>query len=164
MSGFLYISRMNNLNEKIGVTSSIIIMIGCLLKAFHLQGAAVVLTSGFLLFSLIFMPSIIFSQLKERKIIHAIAGFFLSTLILGVLFKIMHWPFANFLISWSVTISLFGIVPIYIISNYDTNTNENLSKKDRMKNILIGIFALAFLSLWYAMIDLSKIPSPYLIP
>ena len=109
---------MNNLNEKIGITSSIIIIVGCLLKAFHLQGAAVVLTSGFLIFSLIFMPSIIFSQLKEKKIIHSIAGFFLSTLIIGVLFKIMHWPFANFLISWSITISLFGVTPIYIISNY----------------------------------------------
>jgi len=160
---FLYISRMNNLNEKTGITSSILIMAGCLLKAFHLQGAAVVLTSGFLFFSLIFMPSIIFSQLKEKKIIHAIAGFFLSTLILGVLFKIMHWPFADFLISWSVTISLFGITPIYIISNYYAKINEDLSKKDRMKNILIGVLILASLSLWYAMIDISKTPSPYTI-
>ena len=160
----LYISIMNNLNEQIGITSSIIIIVGCLLKAFHLQGAAVVLTLGFLIFSLIFMPSIIFSQLKEKKIIHSIAGVFLSTLIIGVLFKIMHWPFANFLISWSVTISLFAITPIYIIMNYYTKINENFSKKDRLKSILIGIFILTLLSLWYAMIDLSKIPSPYSIP
>ena len=136
---FLYISRMNNLNEKTGITSSILIMAGCLLKAFHLQGAAVVLTSGFLFFSLIFMPSIIFSQLKEKKIIHAIAGFFLSTLILGVLFKIMHWPFADFLISWSVTISLFGITPIYIISNYYAKINEDLSKIKLIKIMFIQL-------------------------
>ena len=155
---------MNNLNEKIGITSSIIIIIGCLLKALHLQGSAVVLTAGFLIFSLIFMPSIIFSQLKKKKIIHSIAGFFLSTLIIGVLFKIKHWPFANFLISWSVTISLFGITPIYFASNYYAKINEDFSKEDRMKNILISVFILALLSLWYAMIDLSKIPSPYSIP
>ena len=147
-----------------GIGSSIIIIVGCLLKIFHLQGAEEVLTLGFLFFSLIFMPFIIFSQLKEKKIIHAIAGFFLSTLILGVLFKIMHWPFANFLISWSVTISLFGVTPIYIISNYYTKINENFSKEDRMKSILIGVFILAILSLKYAMMDLSKIPSPYSIP
>ena len=165
MSGFiLYICIMNNLTEKIGITSSIIIITGCLLKAFHLQGAAVVLTSGFFFFSLIFMPSIIFSQLKQKKIIHAIAGFFLSTLTLGVLFKIMHWPFANFLISWSVTLSLFGITPIYIISNYYTKIDGNFNEKKRVNNILIGIFILTLLSLWYAMIDLSKIPSPYSIP
>jgi hypothetical protein len=155
---------MNNLNEKIGIISSVIIIVGCFLKAFHLQGAAVVLTSGFFIFALIFMPSIIYSKLKEKKIIHSIAGFFLSTLIIGVLFKIMYWPFANFLISWSITISLFGITPIYIISNYYTKINENFSKEDRMKNILIGVFILAILSLKYAMMDLSKIPSPYSIP
>ena len=155
---------MNTVKEKIGITSSVIIITGCLLKAFHLQGAAMVLTSGFFFFSLIFMPSIIFSQLKEKKIIHAIASFFLITLTLGVLFKIMHWPFANFLISWSVTISLFGITPIYIIKNYYTKTNESFNKKDRIKNILIGVFILTLLSLWYALIDLSKIPSPYSIP
>lgn len=155
---------MNNLNLKIGLSSSIMIIVGCLFKAFHLQGAAIVLTSGFVFFSLIFMPFIIWSQLKENKIIHAIAGFFLSTLILGVLFKIMHWPFANFVISWSVTIALFGITPTYIISNYYAKTNENFSKKYRMKNIQIGIFILTLLSLWYAMIDISTTPSPYSIP
>ena len=160
----MYISIMNNLNVKIGITSSIMIIFGCLFKAFHLQGAAIVLTSGFVFCSLIFMPFIIWSQLKEDKIIHAIAGFFLSTLILGVLFKIMYWPFANFLISWSVTIALFGITPTYIIRNYYAKTNENFSKKDRRKNILIGIFILTLLSLWYAMIDISKTPSPYSIP
>ena len=76
----------------------------------------------------------------------------------------MHWPYANFLISWSVTISLFGITPIYIIRNYYAKENEDFSKEDRMKNILIGVFILALLSLWYAMIDLSQTPSPYSIP
>ena len=155
---------MNNLTEKIGIISSFIIIVGCLLKAFHLQGAAVVLTSGFLFFSFIFIPAIIWAQLKRKKPIQAIAGLFLSTLTLGVLFKIMHWPYANFLISWSVTISLFGITPIYFVSNYYTKINEDFSKEDRMKNILIGVFILVLLSLWYAMIDLSKIPSPYSIP
>ena len=68
----------------------------------------------------------------------------------------MHWPFANFLISWSIKISLFGITPIYIISNYCTKINENFSNEDRMKNILIGVFILAILSLKYAMMDISK--------
>lgn len=155
---------MNNLKVRLGIISSVIIIVGCLFKAFHLAGAAVVVASGFVMFSLIFMPLLIFSQLKQKNIIHSIAGFFLSTLIIGVLFKLMHWPFANFLISWSVTISLFGVTPIYIISNYCTKINENFSKEDRMKNILIGVFILAILSLKYAMMDLSKIPSPYSIP
>jgi len=38
-----------------------------LLKAFHLQGATVLLTLEFLLFSLVFMPAMICSQLKDKK-------------------------------------------------------------------------------------------------
>ena len=54
LSGFiLYISIMNNLNEKIGINSSLIIIVGCLLKAFHIQEAAVVLTSGFFILVLL---------------------------------------------------------------------------------------------------------------
>ncbi|MEC7645958.1 MAG: hypothetical protein VX689_00560 [Bacteroidota bacterium] len=155
---------MNNINFKIGVSSSVIISLGCLLKAFHFPGAAMVLTSGFLFFSLIFMPGIIFGQLKDKKILYAILGFFLSALILGVLFKIMYWRGANFLISWSITISLFGIMPIYFIDSYISKRNNSLTEEDYMKKILIGVFILAFLSLWYALIDISKIPNPYSIP
>ncbi len=164
MGAFSINFKMNNINLKIGISSSVIIMLGCLLKAFHLQGAAIVLTSGFLLFSLIFMPFIIFTQLKEKKILYAILGFFLSALMLGVLFKIMHWRGANFLISWSITISLFGIMPIYFINSYISKRNNSLTKEDYMKKILIGVFVLSFLSLWYALIDISKIPNPYSIP
>ena len=117
-----------------------------------------------LVFLFNFLASIILSQLKEKKIIHAIAGFFLSTLTLGVLFKIMYWPGANFLIALSLTISLFGITPMYLISNYSTKINENFTKEDRMRNILIGVFILTLLSLWYSMIDLSQIPSLFSIP
>ena len=153
---------MENTNVKIGISSSIIIIVGCLIKMFHLQGAEEVLTLGFLIFSLVFMPFIIFSQIKERKIINGIAGIFVSALIIGVLFKIMFWPGANFLISWSVTISLFIITPIYILSNYFKTIDENFSKEDRMKKIIFGVFILTFLSLWYAMIDISS--APYSIP
>ncbi|MDG1900949.1 MAG: hypothetical protein P8I80_01860 [Bacteroidales bacterium] len=153
---------MENTNVKIGISSSIIIIVGCLFKMFHLQGAEEVLTLGFLIFSLVFMPFIIFSQIKERKIINGIAGIFVSALIIGVLFKIMFWPGANFLISWSVTISLFIITPIYILSNYFKTIDENFSKEDRMKKIIFGVFILTFLSLWYAMIDISS--APYSIP
>ena len=155
---------MNNINFKIGVSSSVIISLGCLLKAFHFPGAAMVLTSGFLFFSLIFMPGIIFGQLKDKKILYAILGFFLSALILGVLFKIMYWRGANFLISWSITISLFGIIPFYFIKSYLSGKNDNFSKEDQIKKRLIGVFIFLFLSLWYALIDVSKIPNPYSIP
>ena len=155
---------MFNLKEKIGLISSLIIISGCILKAFQLPAAAITLVIGFLSFSLIFLPCIIFSQFKKKKIIHSIAGTFLAILILGVLFKLMYWPYANFLIAWSVTISLFFITPIYILTNYLSITNNDFTENKKKKNILIGIFILTILSLKYSMINLSTIPSPYAIP
>ena len=91
MSGFyssfiLHIYIMDNINTKIGISSSIIIIAGCLLKAFHLQGAAIVLTSGFLFFSLIKLyrwrinikdsnKSIILPEVHYEKLERLEAGF-----------------------------------------------------------------------------------------
>jgi hypothetical protein len=155
---------MNEINSKIGISSSIIIIIGCLLKGFHLQGAAAIFTLGALLFCLVFIPSIIYSLLKNKKIIPAFGCFFLSTLMLGVLFKVMHWPYANFLIVWSVTITLFAIMPIFFINIYSKKINKEHTKLDRINKVLIGVFIVALLSMWYLMIDLNQIPSPYSIP
>jgi hypothetical protein len=155
---------MKNINEKIGISSSLIIIVGCLMKAFHLQGTSFVLTFGFLIFSLVFIPVIIYSQLKDKKIVYALGCFFTSTLMIGVLFKVMHWPYANFLIAWSVTIALFAIMPLYLISTYSNQINEGFTKEDRIIKVLIGTFIIAFLSMWYAMISLNQVPSPYSIP
>ena len=155
---------MKSIIFKLGILSSVLIILGCLFKAFHLQGAAAVLTIGFLFFALIFMPLIIVLQFKERKIIHALAGFLFSVLTLGVLFKIMQWPGAIFLISWSVTILLFIVTPLFIIQHFFKEINDSYTVKDRTNNILLGAIILAALSLWYALIDLSRTPGPYELP
>ena len=147
---------MNNINEKIGVSSSIIIIIGCLLKTFHLQGAGVILLLGGLIFCLIFIPTLIYSKLINKKLVSAAGFCFASISIIGVIFKLMHWPGANFLMQWSVTLILFGIMPIYFIRTYSDKINEQYTEQDRLKKIVIGIFIVAFFGMWYALIDLSK--------
>jgi hypothetical protein len=147
---------MNNINAKIGVSSSIIIIIGCLLKTFHLPGAGITLLSGGLIFCLIFIPTLIYSQLKDKKLVSAIGYLLASTSILGVVFKIMHWPGANILSGWSITLILFIVMPIYFISTYSEKINEQHTEQDKLKKILIGIFIVAFFGMWYALIDLSK--------
>jgi len=157
----LYISGMDRLKDKIGISAAVLIVVACVFKAFHLQGAAAVLTLGFLFFSVVYMPLVVVSMLKEKKIILAIAGVFLSTLTLGVLFRILHLPYAMFIISWSVTLCLFCVAPIYILSNYFAETNETLSESERRRNILFGVLALAVFALWYALLDLTASPSSY---
>ena len=143
---------MTNINSKIGIGASIIIILGCLLKTFHLQGADVTLLFGGLLFCLVFIPTLIYSELKNKKLLSSVGYLFASTSIIGVVFKIMHWPGANFFMKWSVTIILFVIVPIYFIISYNDIVNEKNTEQDRLRRIFIGIFIVAFFGMWYALI------------
>jgi len=152
----LYVCSMTNINSKIGIGASIIITLGCLLKTFHLQGAGITLLFGGLLFCLVFIPTLIYSEIKNKKLLSAVGYLFASTSIIGVIFKLMHWPGANFLMRWSVTIILFIIMPIYFISTYNDIVNEKNTEQDRLRKIFIGIFIVAFFGMWYAMIDLSR--------
>ena len=152
---------MKNFSLKIGIGSSILIIVACLFKAFHWPGAGMLLSSGFLLFSFGFVPLLIVSLLKQKKIIESIAALFMSAITLGVLFKIMRWPYADFLITWIVTLSLFGLSPLYFFKTYSTKINDKFTLKDRNKRILVAVFILTILSLWFAMIDLSRDPSPF---
>ena len=85
-------------------------------------------------------------------------------MMIGVTFKIMHWPYANFLITWSVTIALFLLTPIYLFRLYKSGVNEKYNLDDKLKDVFIGVFILACLSMWYLMIDINQIPSPYSLP
>ena len=67
----------------------------------------------------------------------------------------MHWAGANFLISWSVTIALFAIMPLYFITIYSNKINEAFTKEYRTRKVFIGVFIVAFLSMCYLMIDLT---------
>jgi len=155
---------MSKINSKIGIISAIIIFIGCIFKAFHLKGAIALFLAGNLSFSIVFIPAIIYYLLNKGKIFSPICYLFFGAVMLGVTFKIMHWPYANFLITWSVTISLFLLTPIYLFRLYISGVNEKYSLDDKLKDIFIGVFILACLSMWYLMIDINQIPSPYYLP
>ena len=105
-----------------------------------------------MLFCLVFIPTLIYSELKNKKLLSSVGYLFASTSIMGVVFKIMHWPGANFLMRWSVTIILFVIVPIYFIISYNDIVNEKHTEQDRLRRIFIGIFIFAFFGIWYALI------------
>ena len=155
---------MNKSNSKIGIISAIMIFIGCILKAFHLKGAVALFLAGNLSFSILFIPAIIYNLLNKGRIFNSICCFFFSTVMIGVTFKVMHWPYANFLISWSVTIALFLLTPIYLFRLYKSIVNSKYNFEDKLKDVFIGVFILACLSMWYLMIDLNQIPSPYSLP
>ena len=140
------------------------IFTGCILKAFHIQGAAALFLAGNLSLSIVFIPAIIYNLLNKGAIFNSISCFLFSTMMLGVTFKVMHWPYANFLITWSVTIALFLLTPIYLFRLYKRDITDKYNIDDKLKDVFIGVFILACLSMWYLMIDLNQIPNPYSLP
>ena len=135
--------------EIYGVVHTLIIILGCILKELNLPFSNITLIIGFGGICGVIMPYYIFSKLKEGKIIIAIGIFFFNTLSLGLWFKVMKWPLVEFLVNWSLTFSLFGVIPIFFINNYLKKINEEFTAEDRKKNILMGVFYSTLIASFY---------------
>ena len=118
-----------------GTFSAFILTIGILFKFMHWPGAAVMILAGILILSFVFLPLLFILKAKEKKdskdkIIIALGAIASISMSLGILFKIMHWPFANILCISAIVIMVLLFLPIYFISgikNPDTKINTIVS-------------------------------------
>lgn len=114
-----------------GIIAITLILLGILFKAMHWPGASMAIVLGLSFFSLIFIPLNIVLKFKDNKeksnpLIMTIGMLTASTATIGVLFKIMHWPYANMLMFSSLLVFMIVFIPIYFIINYrnpDTKFN-----------------------------------------
>lgn len=114
-----------------GVTSIILILLGVIFKSMHWPGASVAVVLGLGFFSLVFIPLNILLKFKDDKeksnqLIMTIGMLTASVATIGVLFKIMHWPFANMLMFSSLLVFMIVFIPIYFIVKFkDPETKFN---------------------------------------
>ncbi|NOQ76132.1 MAG: hypothetical protein GQ574_29295 [Crocinitomix sp.] len=128
---FKYYYAMKRTLKITGLLSAAFIVLGGLFKLQHWPGAGLLLLAGLLIFSLIFVPLNIILKYqddkeKKNRIIMIIG--FLTTIVgtLGVLFKVMHWPFANILFYGSFITFFLIFIPIYFFTKYkDPETKFN---------------------------------------
>jgi hypothetical protein len=101
----------------------------------HWPGASFGILLGIGLLSLVFLPLMFILKMKEKQQVKdkltigigALAGILIS---LGILFKVMHWPFANIMMNSSMVILLFLFLPFYFftgIRNPETKVNTTVS-------------------------------------
>jgi len=125
---------MKNVMIKSGFLSSILFIIGAVLKIAHLPGAAALLLLAAAVFSLVFLP--IFFVFKSKnssgstKLIIGSGVLFGIIFCIATLFKVMHWPGANLL--WKIGLAdlFFLFLPLYFfngIRNEETKTNTILT-------------------------------------
>lgn len=98
-----------------------LLVVGLTLKFMHLPGAAALLVLGVALLNFVFLPLLFALKIKENKTLRekAISG--IATLCgmltsIGLIFKVMHWPGANMLITTGFGAMLLVFLPVYFLT------------------------------------------------
>lgn len=121
---------MNSTMKISGYISSLMILSGAFFKFNHWPGANALMLVGVFLLTVLFLPLLFILKFKEsaesnRSVALSITGFVAAFLIcIGIFFKIMHWPGAQFMIISGGVLLLLGYLPIYFISIYKNTTNK----------------------------------------
>lgn len=118
-----------------GTFSTGLLSIGLFFKFMHWPGAAIGILLGICSLSLIFLPLMFILKIREKqsikdKITIGIGAFAGSLISMGILFKVMHWPYANIMMSSSLAILLLLFLPFYFFSgirNPETKVNTIVS-------------------------------------
>ena len=103
-----------------GIAGTILFGFAALFKIQHWPGAGTLMTLGALILAFVFMPSALGVLWKEthntKKLFLFISAFFASVFfILGILFKIQHWPGAGGLLTLAVFSGIFLFLPAILI-------------------------------------------------
>lgn len=118
-----------------GLFATISLIAGLILKFTHSPGAAFLIVVGITVFSFLFLPLMVVLKTRDQgskrdMLLTAVGSLCGMLFALGTLFKIMYWPYANFLgISGMVTLGLIYI-PIHFftgIRNPETKINSILT-------------------------------------
>ena len=138
MKKFMYI---------LGTIAPSLMILGAIFKFQHWPGASILISLGTALLAVIYLPvfamvSIRDTRKKGKKVNKAlyvtgvITGFIF---LIGILFKIMHWPGANVALTFSVLLTVAIFVPILV-------THAIRDKENQLQNFSVLIFILAMMA------------------
>ena len=136
-----------------GIVSANLMLLGALLKALHLPGAAIILSFSIFLFCLGFLPLALISSYKSQEVksykwLYIVTFIVFSFDLWGALFKIMHWPGAGVLMLIGIPLPFLLFLPVYL---YQTNKNKDKS----VINNLAVMFGLTFLAIFSVLLALN---------
>ena len=104
-----------------GITGTFFVVIGAFLNSNNISFGGLCFALGSVLIILGFLPLFFFTgyqELKERKnVILPLVGYItLSLMILGVLFRVQHWPGARVIATIMYLFALIVFLPLYLVS------------------------------------------------
>jgi hypothetical protein len=118
-----------------GIFSVTTFLIGSFLKFMHLPGASILLFLGIMTLSLLFLPLMFALKIKDvnttrEKVVAGIGTLSGMLVSISILFKVMHWPFANMLGGCALFVFVFIFIQLYFFSgvrNPETKLNTIVS-------------------------------------
>ena len=143
--------NMKKLMKISGVTGTIMLGFAAIFKISHWPLAGVLLCSGALILSFLFLPSALVVLWKEtknqKKLILFISAFITGVaFITGMLFKIQHWPGAGTVISLSVLTGAFLFLPSLFVQLF----RDQEKKHKRFLYVLGGVSIMIYVvGFWF---------------
>jgi hypothetical protein len=127
---------------------AIILVIGLILRFFHIPGGSIFTILSMSILSLLYFP-FGFYFLSDKKIdnrtiaFSVLSGMVLSIALLGALFKIMHWPGASFMLVFG----LAGCIPVAILSYLNHTKPKSEELVLYYKNVFVRVLIVIILGL-----------------
>ena len=128
-------------------------LFGCISKVMHWPGAGPMIIVSVCLFCFWFLPMGIKNNydllpIKKMKTLHIVTFIVFSICMMGVLFKVMHWPGASIFLLLGLLLPFVVFLPVYL---YNTREEE----KTGNKNFLALTLGLTFLAVFGALLAVS---------
>lgn len=135
-----------------GISCAILMLLGCMAKIMHWPGASIMLVLSVFLFCFWFLPVGIKSNydnlpVKKMKTLHIVSYLVFAICMMGVLFKIMHWPGASMFLLIGLLSPFVIFLPVYL---YHTREEEKTGNKNFLA-LVLGLMFLAVFSVFLAM-------------
>ena len=137
----------------LGVVTAIIISTGTILKVNHWPAAAILITAGTLILVLLFLPAALADNFKiegnkQNKVLYIVTWITCFVVFTGMLFKIMHWPYAGVGLFIALPFPYVVFLPVFLIV---TSKNKNFN----IYNTVFVLLLLAMNSVFSALLALN---------
>lgn len=136
-----------------GILCCMLLLFGCLFKIQHWPGAGIIISVGFILFTLVFIPVALINSYKSEtdhklKWLYIIGFICILIVCIGALFKIQHWPGAGIMLLFGLPLPFVLFLPAYFVY---------LSKDKQLnyKNILQVLYFFAYFGAISALLSLN---------
>lgn len=137
----------------LGVITAIIISTGTICKVNHWPAAGILITAGILILLLLFLPTALKDNYKaegnsQNKVLYIVTWVTCFVVFTGMLFKIMHWPFAGVALFIALPFPYVVFLPVFLVV---TSKNKNFN----IYNTVFVLLLLAMNSVFSALLAIN---------